>query len=296
MKIARFRHGDHEATGVVVGEELVDLGRAAPALPTEPVDLLAAGPEARTAAETAAAAATERLSLDEVRLLAPVPRPRTFLGIGLNYADHVAESGRDAPTSPVFFNKQVGCVVGPGDPIVVPRAEPLLDYEGELGFVIGTPCRHVPRERAHEVIAAYLVVNDVSARDWQFRSPTMTLGKSFDSHGPIGPWLVTPDEIDPHDLRLRTWVDGDLRQDGSTSDMIFDCFDQVATLSTVFTLQPGDLVSTGTPAGVGIAMDPPALLHPGSTVRIEVEGIGTLENPVVAEPDDSGFIGGETLR
>jgi 2-keto-4-pentenoate hydratase/2-oxohepta-3-ene-1,7-dioic acid hydratase in catechol pathway len=300
MRIARFRPsasdpGAAGATGVVIGDEIVDLGAAAPHLPGSPVAVLAAGPEAVEAAETAAAAATTRLALAEVTLLAPVPTPRTFMAIGLNYADHLAETGAARPEHPVFFNKQVGCVVGPTDPIVAPDASTLLDYEGELGFVIGTRAHQVPKERAHEVIAGYLVVNDVTTRDWQLQSPTMTLGKSFDTHGPTGPWLVTPDEIDPHDLRIQTWVNGEQRQDGTTADMIYDCFDQVVTLSTVFTLEPGDLVSTGTPAGVGIARKPMAMLAPGDTVAIEIEGIGRIENPVVAEPAGAAFIGDEVL-
>jgi 2-keto-4-pentenoate hydratase/2-oxohepta-3-ene-1,7-dioic acid hydratase in catechol pathway len=164
----------------------------------------------------------------------------------------------------------------------------MVDYEGELGFVIGRRCRHVPAARAREVIAGYTVVNDVSARDWQFRSPTMTMGKSFDTHGPLGPCLVTADEIDdPHALRLRTWVNGELRQDARTDDLIFDCYAQVEHLSTAFTLEPGDVIATGTPAGVGMAMNPPRLLGPGDAVRIEIEGIGVLENPVIAEPPDT---------
>lgn len=296
MRLARFQHGDAAATGgIVVGDEVVDLAVAAPDLPADPVALLAAGPDVRLAAERAAATGP-RLALDEVRLLAPVPQPRLFLGIGLNYADHAAETGRPAPEHPVVFNKQVGCITGPFDAIVAPRSEPLLDYEGELAFVIGTPCRHVPRERAHEAIGGFLVVDDVSAREWQMRSPTMTLGKSFPTHGPTGPWIVTSDEVgDPHDLRLRTWVDDELRQDGTTADLIFDCYDLVTTLSQAFTLQPGDLVTTGTPAGVGIAMDPPSMLHPGHVVRIEVEGLGAIENPVVGEPDDEAFLGDERL-
>ena len=143
----------------------------------------------------------DRHALDEVRLLAPV-QPRKFLAIGLNYADHIAESGMQAPEFPIFFNKQVTCVVGPGDDVHMPRVSNLLDYEGELAIVIGERCRHVPVEQAHEVIAGYTIANDVSVRDWQLRTPTMTMGKSFDTHGPLGPWLVTTDEIgDPHDLR-----------------------------------------------------------------------------------------------
>jgi 2-keto-4-pentenoate hydratase/2-oxohepta-3-ene-1,7-dioic acid hydratase in catechol pathway len=189
------------------------------------------------------------------------------------------------PEVQLWFNKQSTCVVGPGDPIHIPRVSSMIDYEGELAFVIGTRCRHVPAQKASDVIAGYTVVNDVSTRDWQFASPTMTMGKSFDTHGPMGPWLVTPDELgDPHRLRLQTWVNGELRQDAKTDDLIFDCYEQVAHLSTAFTLEPGDVVATGTPAGVGMALQPPKFLVPGDTVRIEIEGIGALENPVIAEP------------
>jgi 2-keto-4-pentenoate hydratase/2-oxohepta-3-ene-1,7-dioic acid hydratase in catechol pathway len=168
----------------------------------------------------------------------------------------------------------------------MPRVSSALDYEGELGFVIGRRCRHVPRERAHEAIAGYLVVNDVTVRDWQLRIPTWTMGKSFDTHGPLGPWLTTADELgDPHGLRLRTWVNDELRQDSVTKHLIFDCFALVEHLSTAFTLEPGDVVSTGTPSGVGMAMKPPRLLKVGDRVRVEIEGLGALDNPVIAEPE-----------
>jgi 2-keto-4-pentenoate hydratase/2-oxohepta-3-ene-1,7-dioic acid hydratase in catechol pathway len=167
----------------------------------------------------------------------------------------------------------------------VPTVAPtLVDYEGELGVVIGSRCRNVSVERAHEVVAGYLIVNDVSVRDWQKASPTMTMGKSWDTHGPTGPWLVTADEIpDPHDLRIRTWVDDDLRQDASTKLMITNCWELIAFLSTAFTLLPGTIIATGTPAGVGFVMKPPRCLDPGMHVRIEIEGIGTIDNPVVAQ-------------
>ena len=185
-----------------------------------------------------------------------------------------------------MFNKQITCVTGPFDPIEIPTAAPtMVDYEGELGVVIGTRCRAVSADRASEVVAGYLVVNDVSVRDWQRATPTMTMGKSWDTHGPIGPWLVTADEIaDPHDLRVRTWVDDELRQDASTAAMINNCWELIEHLSTAFTLLPGTIISTGTPSGVGIAMKPPGLLRAGQTVRIEIDGIGTIENPVVAQP------------
>ncbi len=232
----------------------------------------------------------ERHALDDVRLLAPV-QPRKFLAIGLNYADHIAESGMEAPQFPIFFNKQATCVVGPGADIHMPRVSTLLDYEGELAIVIGARCRHVPAERASEVIAGYTITNDVSVRDWQLRTPTMTMGKSFDTHGPLGPWIVTADELgDPHDLRIRTFVNEDQRQDGSTADMVFDCFAQVAHLSQAFTLEPGDVIATGTPAGVGAARQPfpEGLLKVGDVVRVEIDGIGALTNTVVEEP--AGFV------
>ena len=179
-------------------------------------------------------------------------------------------------------------MTGPSDPIHLPRVSSALDYEGELGFVIGRRCRHVPKGRALEVIAGFLIVNDVSVRDWQFKAPTMTLGKSFDTHGPIGPWIVTPDEIgDPHALSLRTWVNGELRQDSNTKHLLYDCYDQVETLSTVCTLEPGDVLSTGTPSGVGMAKRPPRFLKAEDVVRIEIERIGWIENRVIVEPEET---------
>jgi 2-keto-4-pentenoate hydratase/2-oxohepta-3-ene-1,7-dioic acid hydratase in catechol pathway len=284
MKLCTFLRDGAPRAGVVVGEDLVDLSVAAPALPRDLVALLAAGPGALAQAQTAAASARERLPLAGVTLAAPILRPPKFLAIGLNYADHVAEAGLEAPKLPTVFNKQSTCVVGPRADVHLPRASSALDYEGELGFVVGRRCRHVPRARAHEVIAGYLVVNDVSVRDWQLRIPTWTMGKSFDTHGPLGPWLTTADEIDPSGLRLRTWVNGELRQDSNTKNLIFDCAAIVEHLSTAFTLEPGDVVATGTPGGVGIAMKPPRLLTVGDVMRVEIEGLGALENPVVAEP------------
>jgi 2-keto-4-pentenoate hydratase/2-oxohepta-3-ene-1,7-dioic acid hydratase in catechol pathway len=232
----------------------------------------------------------ERYPAEAVRLLAPV-QPRKFLGIGLNYADHIAESGIEAPEFPVFFNKQVTCVVGPGDDVHMPRVSSLLDYEGELAIVIGSRCRHVPVERAHEVISGYTITNDLSVRDWQLRTPTMTIGKSFDTHGPLGPWIVSADELgDPHSLAIRTYVNDELRQDGSTSEMIYDCFQQVAHLSEAFTLEPGDVIATGTPAGIGAVRKPfpEGLLKVGDVIRVEIDEIGTLENTVIEEPE--GFV------
>jgi 2-keto-4-pentenoate hydratase/2-oxohepta-3-ene-1,7-dioic acid hydratase in catechol pathway len=285
MRIASFSHAGRRRIGLVVGEEVIDGGHD-PSLPDRLEVLLAAGASGRAALERLAAASGPRLPLSEVRLCAPVARPGKFLGIGLNYADHVEETGLERPADPTFFNKQVTCVNGPFDPIHLPRVSEKLDYEGELGFVIGRRCRHVPAERAHEVIAGYLIVNDVSVRDWQQKAPTMTLGKSFDTHGPIGPWLVTADELpDPHALDFRTTVDGEQRQASNTRHMIFNCWEMVAFLSTAFTLEAGDIISTGTCGGVGVKMKPRGYLKLGQRVRVEFEGIGFIENEVIAEPE-----------
>jgi 2-keto-4-pentenoate hydratase/2-oxohepta-3-ene-1,7-dioic acid hydratase in catechol pathway len=291
MKLATFTHGAVTRIGVVAGDSIVDLAAAAPELPREMTAFLIAG---RAAAEKAASAAknsAHRIALASVKLEAPIARPPEFLAIGLNYSDHVEETKMKRPEFPMFFNKQSSAVTGPYDPIHLPRVSTALDYEGELGFVIGRRCRHVPRARAHEVIAGYVIVNDVSVRDWQRRAPTMTLGKSFDTHAPFGPWIVTPDEVgDPHALDLKTLVNGEQRQHSNTRNLIFDCYAQVETLSTVFTLLPGTVVSTGTPGGVAAAMNPPKWLRIGDVVRIEIEKLGHLENRVIAEPSSTDLI------
>jgi len=273
-------------TGVVTqdGGSLVDLTDPQVGLPGDMVALLEAGPEAMTAAVGAERGRARRFPISEVRLLAPVPAPPTFLGIGMNYRAHVAEMGREPPAHQYWFNKQRTCVVGPGHPIVVPSVSEQVDYEGELGIVIGRRAKGVPADRWLEVVAGFTVVNDVSVRDWQALSPTFTLGKSFDTHGPTGPFIVTPDEVgDVSALPLRTWVNGELRQDSTTADLIFTCPEMIECLTTAFPLEPGDILATGTPAGVGAGSTPPRWLCPGDTVRIELGGVGVLENPVVAE-------------
>jgi len=271
--------------GLLDGADVIDLADGA--LPADMLRLLEAGPSALDAARSAATRAP-RHTLEQVSLEAPIARPPKVLAVGLNYADHVAETGRDTPTIPILFNKQSTAANGPFGEIVRPRVSPALDYEGEFGVVIGKRCRHVPREHAHEVIAGYTVVNDVSVRDWQVRSPTMTMGKSFDTHCPFGPAIVTPDELpDPHDCDLRTYVNGELRQQSNTRELIFDCFDLIEHVSTAFTLEPGDLISTGTCGGVAAAMKPPKWLVPGDVVRVEIEGLGAIENTVVDEAEDA---------
>ncbi len=224
--------------------------------------------------------------LDEADLLSPVGRPPTVLAVGLNYRAHAAEGGREPPSVPIIFNKHHNCIVGPGDPIHIPAAAPdVVDYEGELAIVIGRAARAVSAADAPDYIAGYTIMNDVSVRDWQRASPTMMMGKSWDTHGPCGPWMVTSDSIDPHGCRLVTEVSGEVRQDSKTDDLIFNCYEIVEHLSTAFTLDPGTIIATGTPAGVGLYFDPPRLLSPGDEVSITIEGIGTLTNPVIAEPN-----------
>ena len=233
----------------------------------------------------------ESYSLNDVQLLSPIPNPRKIIAIGLNYKDHIEETGLATPEFPMFVNKQATAVNGPYSDIHLPKVSNKLDYEGELGFVIGKKCRHVTREEAHSVIAGYVVCNDVSVRDWQMKAQTFTLGKSFDTHSPFGPWLTTTDEIkDPHKLEIKTWVNDELRQDSNTENLVFDCYDQIATLTAAFTLEVGDVILTGTPSGVGIGFDPKKFLCTGDRVRVEIEKLGYIENTVVPEPDSTKLI------
>jgi 2-keto-4-pentenoate hydratase/2-oxohepta-3-ene-1,7-dioic acid hydratase in catechol pathway len=286
VRLATFTHAGRTRIGPVADNAVLDLSEHAPELPTEMRAFLSGGPDALAMAREVLEHGGPGLPVEQVHLEAPVPNPSKFLAIGLNYGDHIEESGMEPPKHQMWFNKQVTCVNPPFDPIHLPRVSTALDYEGELGIVIGRRCRHVPRERAREVIAGYCIVDDVSVRDWQMRAQTMTIGKSFDTHGPVGPWIVTPDEVgDPHALEVRTWVNGELRQHSNTKHLIFDCYDQIVHLSTAFTLEPGDILATGTPAGVGMAFRPPKYLIAGDVVRIEIERIGAIEHTVVDEPE-----------
>lgn len=288
MKITTFLYKDSEYVGAVLDEAVVPFDLAAPISMNR---FLAGGDLLQDRLQQKIDSGKEQLPLSEVKLLAPVPRPTKYFGVSLNYADHIEETGLERPEYPTFFNKQVSCVIGPGQAIHRPNISEKLDYEGELGLVIGRRCRHVSREQAKGVIGAYTICNDVSVRDWQMRSHTWTLGKSFDTHGPIGPWLVTTDEIgDPHTLDIKTWVNDEQRQSSNTDQLIFDCYYLVEYLSRVMTLEPGDIIATGTSSGVGVKMKPRGYMHPGDTVRVEVEKIGVLENPVIQEPDDTAFI------
>jgi 2-keto-4-pentenoate hydratase/2-oxohepta-3-ene-1,7-dioic acid hydratase in catechol pathway len=280
MKIARFTHrGGPPRIGAVDGDEVVSLDRLLVG------DNVVAAAMLDPGTRDAAVVGAERLALDAITLLAPVARPPKFFAIGLNYLDHIEEGGRPVPEHPIFFNKQSTCVNDPFGDIPIPAVAPnAVDYEGELGLVIGKECRSVSAANAPLVVAGYTIVNDVSVRDWQRRSPTMTLGKSWDGHGPMGPWLVTTDEIlDPHGLRMKTFINGELRQDTTTDLMVFNCWQQIETLSTVCTLEVGDVIATGTSSGVAAYFDPPKFVVDGDVCVIEVEGIGSLENTYVNE-------------
>ncbi len=287
MKLVTFSHNDQIKIGAVVDDEIVDASQLDD-FPDDMISFLAEGQRAKEKLQILIDTGAGRIPLEEVHLQAPIQNPQKFLAIGLNYGKHIAETGMDKPEFPTFFNKQSSCVNGPFDPIHLPRVSEKLDYEGELACVIGKRCRHVPKEKAHEVIAGFMICNDVSVRDWQFWAQTMTLGKSFDTHGPIGPWIVTSDEIeDPHNLNINVWVDDEKRQSINTSEMIFDCYEMIETLSTAFTLMPGDIISTGTGAGVGVKMKPRGYMKAGQVCRIEIEDIGMIANPVIDEPKDT---------
>jgi 2-keto-4-pentenoate hydratase/2-oxohepta-3-ene-1,7-dioic acid hydratase in catechol pathway len=270
-------------------------------VPPEMLAFLQAGDPALDAARAALASLQDHLRtqrdaalasgllfrIDEpgFRLEAPVPRPGKVLAVGVNYKDHAEEAKIALPERPIIFAKMSSCIVGTGAPIHRPRVSTKLDFEGELCVVIGRHARHVRAAEADAHVAGYMVGNDVSVRDWQFHSPTWIMGKSFDTHGPTGPWLVTRDEVpDPTNLRLRTWVNGVLKQDASTSAMIFGVGALVEYVSTAFTLEPGDVIFTGTPAGVGSTRSPREWLKAGDVVRVEITGLGVLENPVADDP------------
>jgi 2-keto-4-pentenoate hydratase/2-oxohepta-3-ene-1,7-dioic acid hydratase in catechol pathway len=283
MRLCSFDAAGVSALGLVLGEEIADLCRVAPQLPLNPVDILAGGAKLQDAVEAAARTAP-RLKLKDVKLRAPVGRPGKILGIGLNYRDHAKETGREPPTTQMWFNKQSTSLHGPFAPVLMPAVSKALDYEVELVVVIAKRGRHVPRERAHEIIGGYMTGCDYSVRDWQRATPTMIMGKGFDTHAPVGPWITTPDEAgDVTNMALKCWINGELRQNGNTGDMIFDIAAQIEHVTKAFPLEPGDLIFTGTPAGVGAAFDPPKFVKVGDKVRVEVERLGAIEAVIQQE-------------
>lgn len=265
---------------------VVDLCHAEPQLATEMISLLEGGKPALALAEEALRKANPgaALELSDVSLYAPVPRPGKIICIGLNYRDHAAESKLPIPDYPTVFSKYANAALGPGAPIIIPQVTDKVDYEGELAFVIGKQGRYIPEAAAMDHVAGYLAFNDVSARDFQRRTSQWTIGKTFDTFAPMGPALVTADEIpDPHNLDIRVTIGEEVLQSSNTRHLIFSIPTLVNYLSQAMTLDPGDVIATGTPSGVGFARRPPRFLRPGDVVRIEIEGIGSLENPVAAE-------------
>ena len=290
MKLVTFKSDDNEGIGSLELDAIIPF-KEEPSLPIDMLSFLEAGDTAIKKAEDLCKNPKSKISFSEVKLLAPISRPPKIIAIGLNYADHLEEvraAGRemDTPVVPMIFNKQSLSVTGPYEDVHDPKVSKMLDFEGELTFVIGKKCRHVPKDKAHEVIAGYTIANDLSVRDWQLRQPTFTIGKSFDTHCPFGPAIVTSDEIsDPHKLDLTTEVNGEQRQSSNTKHLIFDCFDLVEHLSTAFTLEPGDLVLTGTPGGVGVIEG--KFLKQGDVIKISIAELGYIENKVINEPDST---------
>jgi 2-keto-4-pentenoate hydratase/2-oxohepta-3-ene-1,7-dioic acid hydratase in catechol pathway len=268
------------------GDELVDLLDADPSLPASLKGLLAAGDDALARARKAAETGKTVHPMAGATILAPIADPQKIICMGLNYRDHAIETGAKIPEEPILFSKYPSALIGPGEPIVLPPSSQEVDFEAELVFVIGKRGRDIPREEAMGHVAGYMVGHDVSARDWQLRKPggQWMAGKTFDTFAPTGPYLVTADEIaDPHELGIRLRLNGHLMQDSSTSQLIFRIDETVSYLSRLFTLEPGDLVFTGTPPGVGMARKPPVWLKAGDEVEVEIDGLGVLANPVSAK-------------
>jgi 2-keto-4-pentenoate hydratase/2-oxohepta-3-ene-1,7-dioic acid hydratase in catechol pathway len=285
MRLVSYESVSGPRVATVRDGKIVDLNRTDPTLPATMIELLGLGLEGIQTAR-AAAAKGELLSLDSVKLLAPVPRPEKVICVGLNYADHARETGKELPSEPVIFNKFVTAVSAHDDPIVLPKVSRKVDYEAELVVVIGRDGRHISRETALSHVAGYCCGNDVSARDWQTGKPAgqWLLGKSFDTFAPFGPELVTADEIgDPGNLRVQLRLNSRTMQDSSTKQFIFSVPELIAYVSGVCTLRTGDVLFTGTPPGVGFARKPPVYLQPGDITEVEIERIGVLRNPIVAE-------------
>ncbi len=278
MKLAQFDAGRGPRIGVVLGDEIVAAG-----FEGSMIDLISQWSDRRAEIE-AAIAGGARHALASVRLLAPVPRPGKIFAIGLNYADHIEESKAETPAHQVWFTKAATAVNGPFDPIQIAKNGPMVDYEVELVAIIGKRGRNIAEADAPAHVFGYCVGNDVTERMWQLRTPQWSLGKSFDTHAPIGPWITTADEAgDPHTLGLRCFINGEKRQDSNTKHLVFDIWDQIAHLSQAMTLEPGDLILTGTPGGVGAAMTPRQFLKAGDVVRCEIDRLGAIEGTMAAE-------------
>jgi len=284
MKLATFDAGAGPQLGAVTGDRIVPLAPAAPGLPGDMIGLISAWPDVERDVRRIADEGGGALALGQVRLLAPIRRPGKIMAIGLNYADHIAESNMETPEHQTWFSKAPTAANGPHDPIQAPKVSPTLDYEAELVVVVGRGGRHIAKADAAGAIFGYCCGNDATVRAWQHRTSQWVLGKSFDTHAPFGPWITTADEVpDPHALSIRCLVNGEVRQDSNTRHLVFNVWDQIEQLSQAMTLEPGDLIFTGTPAGVGAAMTPRRFLRDGDRVRVEIEGLGELDNPCANE-------------
>src|SRR5258708_28328225 len=282
MKFVTF--GSSQGTpepGVLANDKIVSLTAAG--FP-DMLSIIAGGAEALAKVNAYMATGPASIAASTVKLLAPIPRPPKVICVGLNYRDHAIESNMEIPKVPTIFNKFPQTVIATGDNIVLPKNSEKPDYEAEFAFVIGKGGRHIPADRWQEHVFGYTIVNDVSARDVQLATTQWLMGKTFDTFCPMGPAIVTADEIaDPHALNIKLTLNGEVLQNSNTRELIFKIPELIAYLSSVFTLEPGDIVSTGTPSGVGFARKPPIYLKPGDTVVVAVEGLGELSNPVVAE-------------
>lgn len=284
MRLVTFEKEGRERPGLVTDQnQVIDLsGIGFSSL----LALIESGKEGLAKAEEFAVSAPAGASFpfESVRLRAPIPRPRKLICVGLNYRDHAEETGSEIPNVPTIFNKFATSVIAPGDNIVLPKVSSQPDYEAEFAFVIGNGGRHIQAEKWADHIFGYTIVNDVSARDYQRATTQWLMGKTFDTFAPIGPWIITADKIaDPHALDISLTINGETLQSSNTKNLIFNIPALVAYLSSVFTLEPGDIISTGTPAGVGVARKPQRFLKPGDDVIVKIAGIGELRNPVVAE-------------
>jgi len=284
MRLVTFqRAGGGPRAGVVAGQQVVDVSGAGF---QDLIAVLAGGAEAKAKIENWLyhLPANATFALDSVRLLAPIPRPPKLICVGLNYRDHAAETKMEIPKIPTIFSKFSNTVIGPGEPIILPKNSSRPDYEAEFAFVIGKGGRHISRDDWAGHVFGYTIVNDVSARDFQMATSQWLMGKTFDTFAPVGPWIVSADEIaDPHVLDIRLSIDGETLQSSNTRELIFKIPELVEFISSVVTLEPGDVVSTGTPAGVGFARKPPRYLRSGDDVVISIAGIGELRNPVIGE-------------
>lgn len=284
MRLVTFEAGGLAQLGAVVADTVVPLNAAAPGLPTDMAGLIAAWPRVEREVRAIAATGAGALPLDQVRLLAPIRRPGKIMAIGLNYADHVAESGMETPKDQVWFSKASTSTNGPYGAIQVPKVSKALDYEAELVAVIGRGGRHISKDDAAAAVFGYCCGNDATERAWQHRTPQWVVGKSFDTHAPFGPWITTADEVpDPHVLGIRCLVNDEERQNSNTRHLVFNLWEQIEHLSQAMTLEPGDLIFTGTPGGIGAAMKPMRFLKAGDRVRVEIDGLGALDNPCADE-------------